>query len=138
MSDITVKEETELTIKLLYKLCEIIMHRLEIDRGERELSEGDTLEAFDGTIQGAARSLSNRLMELENEFGGGYIDVGASRTLRQLGEGDVNQFNMIFLFQNYQAVLNKFVLMDVAQSSQEELGKFSAICSEFSGKRRVA
>jgi len=135
MSDIKIQKDTEDAIKLLLKLCEVIMHRYEIEDGARKLINGETLESYDNTIVNTSKIMFGFLENCENDFGGGYIDLGSSKALRLISESEVTDFNLQTLFLGYQTIVNKLVLMDAARTGQEHLAEFGSICSQFSKTR---
>jgi len=132
-----VSTDTENGIKLLLKICEVIMHRFEIESGERRLTNGETMEDFDEALAETSGILFRFLEDYETQYGGGYMDIGASKALREISEGNLTDFNLKGLFNNYQTLINKFVLMDAHRSGQTDLAQANAVYAQFS-KRRAA
>jgi len=132
-----VSKDTEDGIKLLLKICEVIMHRFEIESGERTLINGETKEDFDEALVDTSGILFRFLEDYEEQYGGGYMDIGPSRSLREISEGKLTEFNLKGLFKNYQSLVSKFVLLDAHRSGQSNLAQANAVYAQFS-KRRTA
>jgi len=132
-----VSSDTENGIKLLLKICEVIMHRFEIENGERRLTNGETMENFDDALVETSTILFNFLEDYENQFGGGYINIGPSKSLKEISEGKLTDFNLKGLFKNHKALISKFVLLDAHRSGQSDLAQATAVYAQFS-KREAA
>ncbi len=139
MTDINVSQDTENGISLLLKICEIIMHRIEILSGERILTNNETMENFDEALVETSGILFRFLEDFENQYGGGFINMGASKALKEISEGNLSDFYLKSLFINYQTIVNKFVLLDAHRSGQTDLEQANEIYKQFSDpKRRVS
>jgi len=139
MSEINLSEDTEEIVKALLQLCESIMWRYKVESGDMIIdSDTVTLDTLDTFIMEASSCVHSFLTSMENKYGGGYIDVGPSKALGLLAEGNLSNTNLQTLFLGYQVIINKLVLMDSGRTGQEHLTEFSSICSQYSGKGEAA
>lgn len=145
MVDITLSEDTEAVIQTVLNLREGIVMRLGIDCGKLVADVDDAAEAerienevLNGLLVRASTCIFNFLKQMEDDYGGGYIDMGPSKALRKMSEGDLNVLHLKTFFERHTTVVSKLVLMDASRRGKEELEKFGSICSEFSGNKGMA
>jgi len=132
-----ISEDTEKSIRLVYTVSELIMHRIELANGTRVFTGDQTLEGFDAVVIEGAEILYNFVADFENQYGGGWTDIGPSRALRLISEGDVSDFNLVSFFESYQTIINKLVLLDSHRAGQASLEEVQQSFANFNSGKKV-
>jgi len=146
MSEITVSEDTKKVLMLLEEFSKLSQHYFkrafflkdvedEITREHAKIIQDDIDMIIDGYTE-AAGAIHSYLVDLENRYGGGWLDVGVSRTLRLLSERDHSIRNLGDFVEGYQKIAHKLVLLDSHKNGQEAIEKAQQIHGKFSKSKR--
>ena len=143
MNDITISKDTEDVIHGIFQLLKVITWRFGIDCGRLVMdveneAEAERLEQdeVNELIVELSKSIFNFLKDMEDEYGGGFINLGPSKALSLMAQGKLDHIYLKTFFESHKAIINKLVILDSSRRGKQELERFGSICSEFSGKKR--
>lgn len=148
MTDITLSKDAQSLVDLIAQLTKLgfrlAKNRNFLDdvRGEIDLEDKKIIDDETDLILGmfipAMKSTYELLFQFEEEFGGGWIDLGPSRALRLLGEGDITEYNLTTFLEGFKKLVQKIILLDSHQTGQQALEQARQSLSKFSGSKKEA
>lgn len=111
--------------------------RGDINAEDKKIIDDETSQIL-GMFIPAMNSAYELLFQFEEEFGGGWIDLGPSKALRLLGEGDITEYNLTTFLGGFKKLVQKIILLDSHQTGQQALDQTQQVLSKFSGSNKEA